>query len=162
MPTKRRTSKSRDLSPWQTWSLTIGDAAFPGEFASDEERRAAWERNRDELLTEWAGKRPAAWWEYDAEIERPKDADLETQVLYAAGLLSSAEIAELMPEWREQYDKAQEPNFQHCIGTAKPGDTFATWLKGPAAKRAHYKWAGIPRGIVKQWDAERRKRGRDD
>jgi len=158
MPAKRRTSKSRDLSPWQIWSLTCGDSVFPEEFATDEDRRAAWERHRDELLAECAGKRPAAWWDYDALISRPADSDLETPVLYKAGLLSDAEIAELMPWWREQYDKAQEPDFQYCIGTAKPGDTFASWIKGAAAKRAQYRWAGIPRAIIKQWNAERRKR----
>jgi hypothetical protein len=157
MPAKRRTSKSRDLSLWQIWSLTCGDSVFPGEFDSDEDRRAAWERHRDELLTESRGRRPAAWWDYDAEIERPKDRDLETPVLYDAGLLSEAEIAELMPQWREHYDKAQEPGFEYCIGTAKPGDTFASWIKGPAAKRAHYRWAGIPREIIKRFNAERKK-----
>jgi hypothetical protein len=158
MPAKRRISKSRDLSLWQVWSLTVGDSAFPGEFASDEDRRAAWERHRDELLAESGGRRPAAWWDYESPIPRPADRDLETPALYEAGLLSDTEIAELMPWWREQYDKAQAPDFQYCIGTAKLGDTFASWIKGAAAKRAQYRWAGIPRAIIKQWNAERRKR----
>jgi hypothetical protein len=158
MPAKRRRAKSRDLSIWQSWSLELG-GCFDDEFASDEERRAAWERHRNELLAESrAGIRPQAWWDYESPIPRPADGDLETPALYKAGLLSDAEIAELMPWWREQYDEAQEPGFEYCIGTAKPGDTFASWIKGAAAKRAQYRWAGIPRAIIKRFDTKRRKR----
>jgi hypothetical protein len=51
------------------------------------------------------------------------------------GLLFDNERAELLTRWREEFDRAQEPGFAHCIGHAKPGDTFATWLSGKAAKR---------------------------
>ena len=54
--------------------------------------------------------------------------------------------------------RAQEPGFAHCIGHAKPGDTFATWLSGEAAKRARYAWAGIPNQLVAQWAASQRRR----
>jgi hypothetical protein len=158
VPEKRRKSKARDgLSLWQRWSLTIGCCG--DEFDSDEERREAWERHRDELLAESrAGTRPQAWWDYEASIDQPADSDLETPALYKAGLLSDTEIAELMPLWRKWYEQAQAPDFQYCIGTAKLGDTFASWIKGAAAKRAQYRWAGIPPAIIKQWNAERRKR----
>jgi hypothetical protein len=158
MPEKRRKSKLRDLSIEEEWSLTIG-GCWDSEFACDEDRRDAWERHRDDLLAESrAGTRPAAWWDYDATIPRPGGDDCQEPALYGAGLLSEAELAELMPQWREWYEQAQEPDFQYCIGTAKPGDTFGSWIKGAAAKRAQYKWAGIPRAIVKQWNAERRKK----
>jgi len=40
-------------------------------FATEQERRAAWSANRDKLLSETRpGRRPGAWWQYDApEIE---------------------------------------------------------------------------------------------
>src|SRR5262249_20063389 len=62
------------------------------------------------------------------------------------------ELAELIPEWREEYEKANEPNFSYCTGHG--------WLRGEAAKRAHYRWAGIPPALVKKWDAERRRRAK--
>ena len=37
----------------------------------------------------------------------------------------------------------------------KPGDTFSTWLEGEAAKKAHYKWAGIPKSLLRKWMAAR-------
>jgi hypothetical protein len=79
-------------------------------------------------------------------------------VLWEAGLLTDEERIELEQAWRECFEQAQQPGFQHCIGHAKPADTFATWLKGAAAKRAHYKWAGIPRELLRRWTEERRRR----
>jgi len=59
-------------------------------FVSDEERREAWEVNRDRLMTDYLeppsipGRRPQAWWEFEAgrpqyltEIDR-RDLDLTT------------------------------------------------------------------------------------
>src|SRR6516164_5817645 len=67
-------------------------------------------------------------------------------------------LAELEARWREYFDQAQEPGFTHCIGHAKAGDTFASWLEGAAAKRAHYRWAGIPHELIRKWTAECRRR----
>jgi hypothetical protein len=157
MPEKRRKSKSRDcLSLHERWSLTVGD--YGDVFASDDERRAAWQRHRDELLAESrAGRRPAAWWDYDAEIARPNGDDCQEPALYKAGLLSESELAELMPWWREQYDEAYELSFEFCTGQDEQRQ--AVWLKGAAAKRAQYKWAGIPPEIIKRWNSRRRKEG---
>jgi hypothetical protein len=58
------------------WAIE-GELEFgPGDrgsvFADDEERRAAWEERRDQLLEEYLtppltpGKRPAAWWTFEA------------------------------------------------------------------------------------------------
>jgi hypothetical protein len=44
------------------------------------------------------------------------------------------------------------------VGHGKEGDTFATWLKGAAAKRAHYRWAGIPSSLIRKWTEERQRR----
>jgi hypothetical protein len=48
----------------------------------------------------------------------------------------------------------------YCVGFTKPSDTTSTWLKGEAAKRAHLKWAGVPRALIRKWTAERRRRRR--
>ena len=87
----------------------------------------------------------------------PRGLGDERIALFEMAELTETELAELIPEWRECYEKASEPGFAYCIGHAKPGDTHATWLSGPAARRAQYRWAGIPRALVKKWDAGRRR-----
>jgi hypothetical protein len=74
--------------------------------------------------------------------------------------LGEEERAELVAHWRARFVQAQQPGFMFCVGFAKPSDTTATWLKGAAARRAHYRWAGIPRSLLKEWRTQRRRRGR--
>jgi hypothetical protein len=69
-------------------------------------------------------------------------------VLYEIGELSEEEIEALTPEWRRHYERSHEPHFAYCAGLGK-------WLEGAPARRALYRWAGIPRDLIKQWDAER-------
>ena len=99
--------------------------------------RERWLRHR-EVMMQWAhaGHRPQEWWVYEKQMPRPEQ---ETNALYEMGELSEAELAELMPDWREHYEQAQKPNFSHCIGHKSHGDTFASWIKGPAARKAHYR-----------------------
>ena len=55
----------------QQIELAVGPGAASA-FASDDERRRAWERHRDELLSlESADRRPWAWWFYDNGRGRP-------------------------------------------------------------------------------------------
>ena len=68
--------------------------------------------------------------------------------LYEAGLLTEEEIAELRPFWRAEFDRANRADFFFVSG---PGE----YLTGKAAKRAHYKWACIPRAVLKELAAER-------
>jgi hypothetical protein len=159
MPTNRtplyRHPRHR-LSFFEELSLEYGEAAHRPTFASDTERQAAWARHRNHLMRRWRhGWRSQAWWDYEAPIPLPRDQEYEKAALWEANLLSDAERAELEACWREEFERAQEPAFQHCIGHKKQGDTFATWLSGVAAKRAHYKWAGIPRELIRRWTAER-------
>ncbi len=134
MPVKRRLAKTRDdyPRPWEPRPVS-------------QER---WERHREQILAQTrAGRRPEEWWEYEAPFDYPGYDD-ETVALYRAGLLTEEELAELTPWWREQYDKATEPDFSYTVGPGKI-------LKGEAARKAHYRWACIPPNIVKRWDAER-------
>jgi hypothetical protein len=59
----------------QFWELVGGSGE--GNFASEEERRAAWEAHRDAVIDAardgWPGKRPRAFWDYEAG--RPEHLD---------------------------------------------------------------------------------------
>ena len=75
-------------------------------------------------------------------------AGVVTVVLYEAGLLSDDELAELLPRWREFYEKAQRPGFFFPLGPGR-------YLEGRAARQAQYRWACIPPDLVRGWDRER-------
>lgn len=144
------------LSHEAEMSLRYGELASRPGFASEEERRAAWFYHRDALLRHChGGGRPAGWWDYECPIRRPRNHDYQEAALYEAGLLAESEVAELVAWWREQFERAQDPKFMFCIGFAKPGDRVATWLAGPPARKAHYRWSGIPKALVREWMAQR-------
>jgi hypothetical protein len=122
-------------------------------FHTEEEHRDAWIRNRDRLLAGYRhGRRPAAWWHFEAPIKYP-GYEREQSTLYAARLLSEAERDELVTWWKEQYERAWSAHFFHCEG---PGRIF----EGPAGRRKHFKWADIPKGLLVEWTKERRRRSR--
>jgi hypothetical protein len=142
--------RSRRLSIPEHMNLTLGPSPRrPAVFASDAERRAVWMQHRDELIGQCTGTRPDAWWCYDAPIPYPKDRQYEEATLFEAGLLAPDEIAPVMMRWRAHFDDAQVPDFFYCTGDG--------WLRGAEAREAQYKWAGIPRKLLVQWRAERRK-----
>jgi hypothetical protein len=145
----------------QELSLRYGDLAERPAFSGEEERRAAWFHHRDKLLMHCnAGQRPAGWWDYECPITRPRDRDYAEAALYEAGLLTEGEVVELMARWREDFERAQDPQFTYCVGFVSPSDPGATWLHGEPAKRAHLKWAGVPRSLIRKWNAERKRRGK--
>src|SRR5262245_14643313 len=84
-----------------------------------------------------------AWWEFEGPFRYP-GYDGETLALHEAGLLGADELAELMVEWRREFDKAQRRGFWVCLG---PGE----WLEGAAAKRAHYRHHQIPPSLIQKW-----------
>jgi hypothetical protein len=129
--------------------LWLGPSPYlPPAFASGEHARAAWIRHRDRMMEQRGGhgRRPVAWWAFEAPFEYP-GYDRERSTLYAAGLLAEAEREELLRYWREQFDRAWSPNFFHCGGPGKI-------LHGVAARREHYRWADIPPDLVETWSAE--------
>jgi hypothetical protein len=162
MPTNRvPLHRRRGLSFDQLSSLHFGDdlSGCPA-FASDDERRAAWLRHRDPLMTRlrW-GIRPDGWWCYECPIAPQPTYEYRAAALFEAGLLTEQEREQLLGRWRREFDRAQEPDdFSHCIGLAKPGDTFASWLEGDAARQRHYEWAGIPKSLLRRWTAARQRR----
>ena len=153
MPVKRRLAKAKDrrLQAPQRWSLLFGEDQYRPAFPNEAARCEAWLVHRDALLAcQRAGTRPRAWWQYESTISWPGPDD-ETATLYAAGLLSNEEIAELMPWWRQQFDRTYEPEFFYCVGPGKI-------LEGAAARRKHLAWAGIPLAIIERWTRERERR----
>jgi hypothetical protein len=132
--------------------LRLGPSPYlPSAFDSSEHARAAWFRHRDWLLEQHRnpGRRPVAWWAFEAGELRYPGRDRERSTLYEAGLLAEGEREELLRYWREQFDRARDPGFFHCSG---PGRI----LHGAAACREHYRWADIPSALVEEWSAEHR------
>jgi hypothetical protein len=154
VPTNRRPRRRPlrgHLTLWEKLSLEYGEANHRPGFPSDAERRAAWAWHRDHILARYHhGRRPAAWWDYEAAIARPAELEDEAAALYRAGLLGEAERAAVAAEWRAGFERAQEPGFWLCTG---PGEI----LSGDAARQAHYGDAGIPRSLVRKWTQEHRR-----
>jgi hypothetical protein len=107
-----------------------------------------WMRYRDVML-KWCypGNRPQEWFLYERNMKVPPR---QTSWLFDHDVLSEAEIAELMPTWREQYDRSWEEGFVFNAGERG-------WLVGAAARKAWYHLHDIPDAIVKHWDRERRR-----
>jgi len=128
---------------------------LPGPWETRPISRERWLRHRETLMKwENAGSRPPEWWLYERNLQPPDER--EAELLMAMGELSATELGELVPDWRVEYEKTLRPNFAYCIGHAKVGDTYASWLEGEEARQAHLEWAGIPKLLLKQWEKERR------
>ena len=135
----------------QEMVLRYGEDPRWDAFATEDEHRDAWIRNRDRLLGGCRGHRPAGWWRYEAGDLPYPGYDREQSTLYEVGVLDEEERAELVRWWHEQYLRAQAANFWHCLG---PGRS----LKGGPARRAHYRWADIPASLLAEWSAAHRRR----
>jgi hypothetical protein len=131
-------------------SLCFGELRHWPAFADDATRKAAWFVHRARLLEHCSwGKRPAGWWDYECPIERPRDRDYEEAALFEAGLLTQAEIDELTAKWRTAFERAQDPQFMY---RAVEG-----WLDGARAKKAFFRWSGIPKALIREWVREHRR-----
>jgi hypothetical protein len=98
MPIRRRIDRvTRKLSDSQFWSLLLGEDPRRPAFASDADRRAAWELHREELRTN-IGTRPEAFWDYDATEPRT-ETEAETDQLRRLGVLTPDEVAQI-DGWR--------------------------------------------------------------
>jgi hypothetical protein len=162
MPTPPPDRSRRSLSHGQHMFLLYGPAdRWDDAFADEGEVCAAWNQHRAQILSYYRnGRRPWGWWAFEAGDLRFPGHDRERSMLYEAGLLAEEERAELVAHWRARFVQAQQPGFMFCMGFARPGDKTATWLKGAPARRAHYRWAGIPRSLLQEWRSQRRRLGR--
>ena len=138
------------LSHAEEMLLTYGPAPeWRDAFASIEAARAVWARYRERLMSRKApGRRPWGWYEFEAPEGLRYDYDRERSALFKAGLLTDSERSALMTYWREEFDRAQRPDFGLCLGSAG-------WLRGDAARQAHYEWADIPQKLIAAWSAAR-------
>jgi hypothetical protein len=139
-------------------ALEFGEIESAPIFFSDEARRRAWEAWRDQIVPRWLTKamRPDAWWQFDAPklgLKYPTDGDQESAVLWRAGQLTPDEVVMVESEWRAAFDEAQRGPFRLTLG---PGEV----LHGDEARRAHYADRGIPRELVRKWEAERQRRAK--
>ena len=66
------------------------------EFASEEDRAAAWYANQVDLLAEEEGTRPWAWWRYESGLGGFPRGEGESLWLASRGFLSEAEEARLL------------------------------------------------------------------
>jgi hypothetical protein len=136
-------------------ALEYGEIESAPVFFSDEARGRAWEAWRDEIMSRWQTKalRPQGWWDFDADahgVKYPADGDQESAVLWRAGQLTPEEVAMVETEWRKDFEQAQREPFRLTLG---PNEI----LHGDEARRAHYADRGIPRELVRKWEAERKR-----
>jgi hypothetical protein len=142
------------ITPLQEMDLWLGPSYHGSAFSTDQERRRLWAAHRERIMEYWGqdGRRPQAWWRYDApHIPYPGYAR-ERSALFEAGLLTKSEAKALTAEWRAEFQRASQPNF---FFTTAPGEI----LQGEAARQKHFAWADIPTALVQQWEAARQRAG---
>jgi hypothetical protein len=135
-PVIDRTSTSlQEIELWLGPSHRIGST-----LRDDEQRRRAWVENRDRLMQLFAhnGRRPQAWWLFEAPFKYP-GFNLERSTLWASGLLEAAEARTLENDWREEFDRSLAPGF-----------TFQG-LTGWEAHIAYLVFHDIPAELAEQW-----------
>jgi hypothetical protein len=107
-----KATTNNSITPTQEMELWLGPSRHGSAFANDEQRRSAWLEQRDRLMELFAhnGRRPQAWWRFEAPFKYP-GFNLERSTLWAAGLLGAAEARELERSWREEFDCSVMPGF---------------------------------------------------
>jgi len=144
-------------------SLELGFEPGQG-FETFEDYQAGWERFRAQLTEEFNwGKRAQAWWDFDAPelgARQPHDSSYEAATLWEHDLLSPEEHTQLEKRWRDDFEDCHRPDWLgYCSGYDEQR-RCALWIKGDAARQAHFKWAGIPKALVKRWTKQRDRRAK--
>lgn len=172
MPRKRIRSKrkrdkwSAELNFDLTCSFHLGGGFDHGVFDSPEEKRAAWERYRDQVMAEhresWPGERPAAWWQFDSGIDpegyKNKAVD-EWELLLFLGELDPEELRTIRRQWirtlRDLRDSLRYVYHYHRQGLVRYlGYIYCPW---PVACETLERQADIlGADAVAAWDAMRR------
>jgi hypothetical protein len=127
------------------------DDADDDAFADEAAARAAWEENRESILAWYqSGRRPWAWRAFDRPDVSWRGYAREQSILWAAGVLGAEEKVAVERLWFNEFTKAQDANFFHCLGP----DRF---LKGDEARKAHYRAVDIPSELIRRWERRQRK-----
>jgi hypothetical protein len=139
--------------------LWLGPGRDGSSFQSDEHRRAMWLRHRERVMGLWAkgGKRPDAWWRYEASAHglppRHPGTAHERSILYEfSNALGEEERAELEAWWRKEFDRTWEPGFV----VTHEGEL----VTGQGARELHWIWADLPLVLHDRWIEERKRHGR--
>jgi hypothetical protein len=124
-----------NLSSNQLMELWLGPGHDGSYFSSTEELEQAWQTHRDEILRLFgqSGRRPQAWWCFDAPelgLQWPGYDREQSYLFEADGVLSESERGELLAFWRREFDRNRKP--------------------------AHLDWADLPHSLRKTWSAEKR------
>jgi hypothetical protein len=137
---KRKPVVERTITSLQEMELWLGRSPRGSAFSDDEARRHAWFEHRDRLLQCFAhnGRRPQAWWKFEAPFKYP-GFNQERSALWAANLLGAAEARTLEEGWREEFDRSLLPGF-----------TFRD-LTGWEAHISYLVFHDVPAALAEQW-----------
>jgi hypothetical protein len=137
---------NNSITRLQEMELWLGRSHRGSLFASEEERRSAWFEHRDRLTGYWGnnGRRPQAWWKFEAPFKYP-GFNRERSALWEANLLGAAEARELERSWRSAFDESLAPGFtfrghngreahlQYLVFCDVPPDLAERWAAAPEA-----------------------------
>jgi hypothetical protein len=125
--------------------LWLGPCNGGSVFDTPEQLRDAWDRGREVVMRLWArgGKRPLAWWCYEAPalgLEWPGYDRQQSTLWRTPGVLSAEERSELEVTWREAFDQARG--------------------KSARERREHLAHCDVPDELIREWAPARRRRTR--
>ena len=143
-PFRTETNPSRSRSSGHRWALSTATRSVTSSASSRARKGRIWSERLSAARS--LPTRRWGWWLFEAGDLRYPGRDLERSTLFEAGLLGDEEEAELLADWRCEFDRAHGPNFFHCAS--------GKILRGEAARHAHLKWADIPPALVEEWSAE--------
>jgi hypothetical protein len=155
MPTERvplQRPRRGHLGPDVLQELQYGPSPYLGScFNSRQELADAWQRVRERMMASSnPGRRPAAFYECEFTGSRPPYGT-ERSVLWRKNLLTADEKITLEAEWKAEFETAQAPDFTLSDGRDE-------LLVGDCARAEYYRWADIPRELVKRWSSAARRR----
>jgi len=144
MSAAKRPRAAPTITRLQEMELWLGSGRSGSAFSDDDERRRAWEENRDRLMILFAhgGRRPQAWWRSREAPFKYPGFNLEKSSLWASGLLGSAEQRQLEEDWYELFVRSLAPDF-----------TFQG-LSGGEAHIAALMFEDVPPELCERWAAE--------
>jgi hypothetical protein len=96
-----------------------------------------WRKHRTQLLSA-PGQRPVEWWCYEKGFDEPSSPGEEAALLYELGELSVREFEQLLVWWTDDFEQAQKLE--------------------PQQREERYRWAGIPKAVVRRLTAKARKK----
>jgi hypothetical protein len=137
------TSQPLALTSAQENFLTYGPRDdHDGAFDDEEAVLQAWAQHRERILARYqgGGRRPWGFWAIDHPELPWRGYDRQRSILYGAGLLSEQDRTGLVSWWRAEYVKAEGLDA--------------------GARRQRHREIDIPRSLLREWNAERRRRGK--